>query len=185
MGSAVGRVRTAGTAPARWVDRLLPDRRSRSLAVRVLIAAAAVLVVAVGTLSVMAVHESRIDSARIYGLSAAVDLTPKLLTYDYRTLDADAAEAQASITGDFAGQYKDYFAQLLSPNAKAQQFVSKATVRAASEVSATADQVVALIYLDQATTSKALTAPRLDNSGVRVTVTEVGGRWLISKLDRL
>jgi hypothetical protein len=47
------------------------------------------------------------------------------------------------------------------------------------------DQVVVLVFLDQATTSKALTAPRLDNVGVRVTATDVDGKWLISQLDRL
>lgn len=63
--------------------------------------------------------------------------------------------------------------------------MTKATVRNGAVVSADTDQVVMLVYLDQATTSKALTAPRLDNVGVRVTVSDVDGKWLVSQLDRL
>jgi len=172
-------------APARWVERLLPEPGPRRLAARVLAGAAAVLLVAVVALTVLTVRDSRIERARAEGTTAVLALTPRLLTYDYRTLADDAARAQAAVTGAFAEQYRQYADQMLAPNAKEQNFVTKATVRNSAVVSADTDQVVVLVFLDQATTSKALTAPRLDNVGVRVTATDVDGKWLISQLDRL
>jgi Mce-associated membrane protein len=52
-------------------------------------------------------------------------------------------------------------------------------------VSADPVRVVAMLYLSQVTTSTSLAAPRLDNSSVRVTLTEVDGRWLVAGLDRV
>lgn len=178
-------LRGAATAPGRWVDRLLPDGRSRALALRSLAVAAGVLAVAAIVLTVLTVRDSRTEAARIQGIAAAVELTPRLLSYDYRSLADDKARAEAAITGDFAAQYAQFTGQILSPNAAGQNFVTKATVRDAAQVSWSADEVVAVLFLDQATTSKALTAPRLDNVGVRVTLRDVDGTWLISGLDRL
>ena len=172
-------------APLRWVDRLLPASRTRLLATRILAGTAVALLVLVVALAVLTVRDSRVERARAEGSAAALELTPRLLTYDYRSLADDAARAQAAVTGAFADQYRQYADQLLAPNAKEQNFVTKATVRNGAVVSAETDKVVVLVFLDQATTSKALTAPRLDNVGVRVTVSDVDGKWLVSQLDRL
>jgi Mce-associated membrane protein len=75
--------------------------------------------------------------------------------------------------------------QYLTPNAMKQQFVTHVTVRDKSVVSAEPGKLVAMLYLSQVTTSATLTAPRLDNSSVRVTLTEVGGQWLVAGLERV
>ncbi len=174
MTGPLGRVRTAVTAPGRWVDGALPDSRSRTRALRIGAIVAAVLLVAVGVLGVLAVRDSRTAAARADGLAAAAELTPRLLTYDFR-----------SLADEFAGQYGSFADQILSPNAAAQKFQTKATVRNYAVISASTDELVALLFLDQATNSKALTAPRLDNAGVRVTMREVDGKWLVAGMDRL
>jgi len=123
--------------------------------------------------------------ARTDGLAAAMRLTPELLTYDYRTLPADAARAQAATTGAFGDQYRSLIDRSVKPNAPGQQLVTKATARDSAVLSASRDQVVALVFLSQVTTSTNLTAPRLDSSGVRVILHQIHGQWLIAGLDRL
>lgn len=123
--------------------------------------------------------------ARVDGLAAAVVLTPELLTLDYRTMPSDVARAEAATTGDFAVDYHALIDQTVAPNAPSQRLVMHATVRESSVVSATPDRVVTLLFLAQTTTSMNLNAPRLDTSGVRVTLDKVDGRWLIAKLDRV
>jgi Mce-associated membrane protein len=125
------------------------------------------------------------EQARTDGLAAAVDLTPKLLTFDYRTLPVEVGQAQATTTGDFAKEYSTLVQQYLTPNAMKQQFVTQVTVRDKAVVSAEPGKLVAMLYLSQVTTSATLTAPRLDNSSVRVTLTEVGGQWLVAGLERV
>lgn len=124
-------------------------------------------------------------AARADGLAAAEALVQELFTIDYRTLPADTARAEAATTGDFTGEYRALIDRSVAPNAPAQRLVTKATARDGSVVSATPDRVVALVFIGQVTTSTNLTAPRLDSSGVRVTLDKVGGRWLIAKLDRV
>jgi Mce-associated membrane protein len=185
LGRLAAATRRALGAPARLVDRRLPPGRSRTVAIGVLGVLAAGLLAAAAVLGWSLADQGRIASARSAGLAAAVELTPQLLTYDYRTLPADTGRAEAATTGDFGSQYRALIEKTVGPNAGELQFVSKAEVRDSSVVSATPGGVVALIFISQVTTSKNLTAPRLDSSGVRVTMSEVDGRWLISKLDRV
>lgn len=179
------RLRGLVTAPVRLVDRRLPGRASRTRALRSMAVVLGVLLVAAGVLTGLAVRDTRAEAARLAGMAAAIELTPRLLTYDYRSLEDDKTRAREATTGDFTTQYDQLAEKILSPNAGAQHFVTKATVRDAAQISWSGDEVVTLLFLDQATSSKALTAPRLDNAGVRVTVREVDGRWLIAGMDRL
>jgi Mce-associated membrane protein len=172
-------------APARLVDSRLPPGRTRSLVTAALGTLVVGLLVAVLVLGRQHLRDGRIAAAREAGLAAAVELTPLLLTYDHRTLAADTERAEASTTGEFAGQYRELIRASIAPNAGALRLVTKAEVRESSLVTAEDGRVVALLFLSQVTTSSDLTAPRLDSSGVRVTVTEVDGRWLISGLDRV
>lgn len=172
-------------APARLVDRWLPSGRARSVATVVLWVLVVGLLTADGVLGWSKLHDARTAAARDAGLRAAVQLTPLLLTYDYRTLADDTGRAEAATTGDFARQYKELIQNSITPDAGRSQLVTKAEVRDSSLVSAGPDEVVALLFLSQVTTSRDLTAPRLDSSGVRVTVTDVDGHWLVSRLDRV
>jgi Mce-associated membrane protein len=173
-------------APARLVDRRLrPGGRARPVATAVLGLLVAGLLVGVAGLGWTRVQDDRTVTAREAGMRAAVELTPLLLTYDHRTLTEDTGRAEAATTGEFAGQYRELIRTSVAPNAGALQLVTRAEVRDSSLVSAEPGQVVALLFLSQVTTSRELTAPRLDSSGVRVTVTEVDGRWLVSRLDRV
>lgn len=172
-------------APARLVDRRLSPGRSRQVATAAVTVLVVALMVGLAVVGWTRAQDAGTETAREAGLRAAVELTPTLLTYDYRTLTEDSARAEAATTGEFAGQYQELIRTSIAPNAARLQLVTKAEVRDSSLVSVEPDQVVALLFLSQVTTSRDLTAPRLDSSGVRVTMTGVDGRWLVSKLDRV
>jgi Mce-associated membrane protein len=63
--------------------------------------------------------------------------------------------------------------------------VVKAEVAAQSVVSATADQVVVLLFVNQTTTSTRLDGPRVDLNRVRLTLVKVDGTWLVNKVVAL
>jgi Mce-associated membrane protein len=52
-------------------------------------------------------------------------------------------------------------------------------------VSATADQVVVLLFVDQSTTNKTQQQPQQVASQVRVTMQQAGGRWLVAQFQAL
>lgn len=164
------------------VDAWLSPGRRRVAVTAVLIALLVVASAAAVVLFLGARERSAIEAARVDGLRAASDLTTRLLSYDYRTLDANLAAADGATTGAFADQYRNLAAQLIRPNATEQQIVTTAAVVGNSVVTATPDGVVALLYLNQSTTGKDRPAPRIDRSRARVSMTLVDGNWRISDI---
>ena len=127
-------------------------------------------------------------TAREQALTAAKQAAHDVLSYDYRTLDADVARAKKETTGLFAQQYSQSAGQLLS-QAKQVRAIVQASVGLPGVVSATDDQVVVLVFVDQAsvkqTAGQKTPTTRIDQSRVRLTMTKVGDRWLVSALSAL
>ncbi len=119
--------------------------------------------------------------ARNAGMQKAAELTAKVLSYDWKTLDADSKANQAVLAPSFRNEYAKTMAGVKAKAVK-NQVKLKATVAATSIVSATENKVVALLFLNQATTAKGTTNQRVDSSRVLVTLTRDGGDWRISKL---
>jgi Mce-associated membrane protein len=109
--------------------------------------------------------------------AAVVDV----LSYDYRTLDADLARAQQGLTPGFRQEYARVAAASVRPVAVKQQVVTTASVPAVSVVSATRGSVEVLMFVDQLTTS--VEKKNVVNvSRVQVTMIRSGDRWLVSEL---
>jgi Mce-associated membrane protein len=119
------------------------------------------------------------------GLLAAKTEIPTILSYDYRSIASDIAKAKADTTGVFAHQYATSADKLLS-QAKQVKAIVQATVGSAGVVSAGTDNVVVLLFVDQATVRQAPgnSSPqtRIDQDRVLATMTNVGGKWLVSAL---
>ncbi|MCW2717495.1 hypothetical protein [Pseudonocardia sp.] len=187
--SALGTIAAAPATMGRAIggrgggfDRWLSRGRRRAV-VTALLAVLIVAVLALGTVLFLDVQRQReTDQARSDGLRAAAQLTTTLLSYDYRTLDADLARANSVTTGDFTQQYGNLAAQLIRPNAGTQQIVTKAEVVGSSVVTATPNGLVALLYINQSTTGKQPDVPQIDRSRAKVTLTFTDGKWLISDL---
>ena len=119
--------------------------------------------------------------ARDAGMQAAAQLTEKVLSYDWKTLDADSKASQDLLAPSFRSEYSKTMDGVKAEAVK-NQVKLEATAEATSIVSATENKVVALVFLNQETTAKGTENRRIDNSRVLVTLTRSGGDWRISKL---
>jgi Mce-associated membrane protein len=128
------------------------------------------------------------EHARTAATAAAEQAVRDILSYDYRTLDKDIAQAEADTTGAFAQQYRRTAGELQTQAAQLKAIV-QATPSTPGIVSADRHEVVVLLFVDQASVKqvagKKTPTTRIDQSRVRMTMTNVGGRWLVSQLDAL
>ncbi|MEU6097678.1 hypothetical protein [Streptomyces sp. NPDC047079] len=133
------------------------------------------------------------EQARGEALAAARKAAPVVLSYDYRHLDRDFAQARTLLTGHFRDQYGRTTKTVVAPTATTYHGVVKATVAtpsdggipAASVVSATPDKAVVLLFVNQVTQSTQVPAPRLDLNRVRLTLTRTSDGWKVSGVDAL
>jgi Mce-associated membrane protein len=155
---------------------------SRVVAFGVLPAMALVIAAAAGFLKWQDawVRGSRVAS--IESVAAAKDSTVALLSYQPDTVDKDLAAARDRLTGKFEGSYTQLVHDVVVPGAKKDHIAAVATVPAAASVSATPRHAVVLVFVDQ-TVTVGNDAPTETSSIVRVTMDNIGGRWLISAFD--
>jgi Mce-associated membrane protein len=104
------------------------------------------------------------------------------LTYNYKTLTADYAAAEAGLTPKFRVSYLSTTATSVTPLATKTQAVSTAAVTAGGVSIATATNATVLLFVDQTVTNNLLAHPRLDRSRIEVTMAKQGGKWLVDNL---
>jgi Mce-associated membrane protein len=115
-------------------------------------------------------------------LAAARRAAVALLSYDSRTVDTQLATASDLITGPFQADFRTVTSTQVAPAAKERQVSTHAQVVAAAVVTAAPREVTTLLYLNQITESASSPAPTISGSRVRLTMTEVAGRWLVSAM---
>jgi Mce-associated membrane protein len=182
-GAVIGVLNRLPRAVVTRADRVLPGGRLRVLlaAVTALLAigcAAGVTVLTLSTTDTM-----RAEQAGQEATSAVLDLTPKLLNFDYRTIDDDIARAESVTTGDYWAQ--NGLAGTLKPVVIAEEASTRTVVQAAGVAEAQPDRVVVLVFLNQTTSGKNLPAPRVDSRVARVTAAHVEGKWLLAGFEPL
>jgi Mce-associated membrane protein len=128
------------------------------------------------------------ESAGVEALAAARAYAPDMLSYDYRTIDADLARARGYATGDLAAHYGE-LARVLAPTVRRQQTVQQAVVAAVAVESATPDRVQVLLFMNMGTT-KVLPGEKQPQKQViqnraRFVLVRGDGRWLVSELSTL
>ncbi|KUI31768.1 hypothetical protein AU195_08400 [Mycobacterium sp. IS-1496] len=119
------------------------------------------------------------DVAAGPALQAARDGTVAMLTYRPDTVEQDLTTARDFLTGDFRDSYSSLVNDVVIPGAREQQVSAEAKVAAAATVSAGVNRAVVLVFVNQ-TTAIGNGPPSDLASTVRVTLDNVGGRWLIS-----
>ena len=122
------------------------------------------------------------QTARDAGLMAATGLTQNALSYQWSSLRADMAKAEAGMTPAFRKQYAETMAKVKSQTVK-NQVVIEATVVAAGIVRATEHTFEALAFVNQTTRAKGTANTQLNQSRVKVTLTRADGDWRISRMD--
>ena len=141
--------------------------------------------VAAYLLDTQASDKTSTQQERDAAVAAAKTEIPQVLSYNYKTLNADLARASADTTGQFSGQFGVLASQLIGPNAAKQQTVTKAAVATAAAVDSSGDEVTVLVFLNQSTTSKAQPKAQVSSSQLRVTMQNVKGRWLVEQFQAL
>jgi Mce-associated membrane protein len=82
----------------------------------------------------------------------------------------------------FRDQYTKLITDVVVPGAKQKHISAIATVPAAASISATANEAVVLVFIDQSIVI-GTDAPTSTSSTVRVTLNKERGRWLITQFD--
>lgn len=125
---------------------------------------------------------SRVDESEVRTAQAAAEtaIVP-VLSFDYRTLEADAAAARSYMTDDYREKYDQTFA-LVSDNAPGTETVVSAEVVASGIVRTGDDRVDVLLFVNRPTTNKQAKEPVVYRDQVTAQMLLVDGKWLVDDL---
>jgi Mce-associated membrane protein len=128
-----------------------------------------------------AIGPDALDAASAQAEKAA----EQILSYDYADLNADTADAVASMTPAYAQTFRRTVDDLLAGAAAKRQGVVKATVMASGVVAADAAKVDVLLFVDQTSTTTAAKTPQTALNRVVLTMAFSDGRWLVDDVTAL
>ena len=127
-------------------------------------------------------QQRQINAAAHDAQQAAVDYAQVLTSIDSNNVDQNFAEVLNGATGEFKDMYSQSSAQLrqllVDNKATARGVVIDSAVKSASK-----NQVVVLMFVDQTVANKAAPDPRIDRSRVKMTMDKVDGVWRASKVE--
>ncbi len=116
--------------------------------------------------------------------SAGRAITEKMLGYSYKSFDRHTTEFSALLTGGFKNEFIQAATTVVKPLAVQNQAVVEAKVSEVSVMSAPDQRDVRILaFVDQRTTSAKLARPQIDQNRVILTMSQVEGRWLVSKVE--
>jgi Mce-associated membrane protein len=166
----------APTGSPRGTRRL---QRRRVIAFGFLPALAILLTGGAGYLKWQSASARGSQDAAAQSVRAASDDTVALLTYHPDTVDKDLGSARDRLTGSFRDEYTRLINGVVIPGAKQKRISAVATVHAAASVSATENQAIVLVFVNQ-TTTVGDDPPADSASSIRVTLNKVDEKWLVS-----
>lgn len=115
--------------------------------------------------------------------AAAENAALAVLSYDYKSLEADRDAAAKFLTPEYRKQYVDTFDKLVSKSASESKATVKAKVLASSAMTVgsdeSADRVPVLLFVNQTTTSATTEEPSVALNRVRFDMVRRDGTWLI------
>ncbi len=124
----------------------------------------------------------RVDEATKAAPSVAERAAATILSYDYKSLDADQKAAQRYMTPKFRKQY-DGSMKLVAGSAPKLRAKVDAEVKASGVSNADADRADVLVYVDQSTTSTANGGePQLALNRALFRMKKVDGTWLVDDI---
>lgn len=120
------------------------------------------------------------DTAVRQSLAAAPAAAKAIFSYDYRGFDSSVANGRTFVTGKFADEYAQTTATL-KQTATTQQAVVLAEVSSTGVVTASADRVELLVYLNQYRRNVNTAGEKVDQNRVVLTMVPVGGDWKVAQ----
>ncbi|MCX4095207.1 hypothetical protein [Nocardia sp. alder85J] len=170
--------------PAAGSDRAGTGRSRRLL--RGGVAALAVLLIVATVFAVVfgwKLHDrNRVDDAARGAEATAQTYAVTLTSIDAQHIDENFTDVLNGATGDFKDMYSQSSTQLKALLVQ-NKAVSKGRVVNASILSASENQVVVMLFVDQEVTNSASPDPRIDRSRILMTMQRVGGKWLAAKVE--
>jgi Mce-associated membrane protein len=114
--------------------------------------------------------------------NAAVRAVVPVLSFDYRTLEEDAAAARSYMTSSYQEEKYDPLFAVIEENADNTQTVVEVQV-VDSAVTRTGDgRVEILLFVDRPTTNRESQEPVVYKDQATLTMAEVDGQWLVDDL---
>ena len=156
-------------------------RRSRLFVPWIALAAALLVLGVVAGLS-LAAPTAQAAQTRA-ATSAARTGIEQMLSYNYKTIDAQAAQIEGLLTGSFKREFVQAMDQDIKPLAVKNKTVVQARVSDVGVMEEAEGRVKVLAFVNQATVGADQKQPALDQNRVIATLTRVGDRWLISEVQ--
>ncbi len=180
----------AGAAPAEPAEAAGTSSRGRSLAWPVLAVLGVLTAAAVGLAAYFVTQAERAEAyqdAVDRAPAAAESAATAVLSYDYKSLEADRDAAAKYLADGYRSKYVDTFDKLVSENATKTKATVEAQVLASSAMVVGEDRdphrVPVLLFVNQATTNSATTGqPSVALNRVRFDMVEVDGTWLVDDI---
>ena len=122
-------------------------------------------------------------SAQQAAASQARTSIEQMLSYNYTTIDAQAARIETLLTGSFKGEFTKAMDSEIKPLAVKNHTVVQARVSDVGVMSATPTTVKVLAFVNQAKVGADQQQPAVDQNRVIATMTKVGDKWLVSRVD--
>lgn len=173
---------TAGDGDSDDAGPATPGRRRH----RFLVGALAALVVAGFATSAylgwQLWQDRQVEQAAAQAQTAAVAYAQVLTSIDSDNVDENFAQVLDGSTGEFKDMYTKSSTQLrqllIDNEASARGVVLESAVQSAS-----ASQVVVLLFVDQSVQNTSVPDPRIDRSRIKMTMDYVDGRWRASQVE--
>ena len=106
-----------------------------------------------------------------------------MLSYNNNKNNQKAARAEGLLTGSFKTEFTKAMDSDIKPLAVKNQTVVQARVSDVGVMSATPTTVKVLAFVNQAKVGADQKQPAIDQNRVIATMTKVGDRWLVSRVD--
>ncbi|TPG13341.1 hypothetical protein EAH86_18570 [Pedococcus bigeumensis] len=155
-------------------------RRQWGAALVALVAVLAVLGAVVGVSLRGSTAQAGTDRAAASQARTSIE---QMLSYNYKTIDAQAAQIEGLLTGSFKGEFTAAMDKDIKPLAVKNQTVVQARVSDIGVMSSSATTVKVLAFVNQARIGTDQKDPVVDQNRVIATMSKVGDRWLISKVE--
>lgn len=122
------------------------------------------------------------SSFRNAAMSAASDAATKILSYSWKTFDADRKTGAALVTGEAAKEYGRAMDEVAAKVA-ATKLTLKANVLSVGTISVKEHEAKVLVFVDTVTTRDGSKGQQLQQSRLVMDLTRKDGDWSVSKMD--
>lgn len=162
-------------------EQATPTRPRRVVLAGVLAVFVALVAVS-GVLGWLLWQSHQVTQAGQQARDAAVSYAQVLTSIDSDKVDENFDQVLAGATGEFKDMYSESSVQLrqllIDNKATAHGVVVESAVQ-----SATKDNVVVLLFVDQSVANASVPDPRLDRSRIKMTMEKVDGQWRAAKVE--